>query len=65
MILLLLGLTRPMNTYRIDKEMLLLAALRAALFVLTFISRELPLNDNERLAVVERLQAALLGPVEA
>jgi hypothetical protein len=54
-----------MNTYRIGKEMLLLAALRAPLFVLTFISRELPLNDNERLAVVERLQAALLGPVEA
>ena len=65
MILLLLGLTQPMNACRIGRDMLLLAALRAALFVLTFISRELPLTDHERLAVVERLQAALLGPAQA
>lgn len=54
-----------MNIYRLGKEMLLLAALRAALFVLTCVSRELPLSDHERLAVIERLQAALLGPAEA
>ena len=53
-----------MSAYRIGKDVLLLAGLRAAMLVLTLIGRELPLTRAERQAVVERVQAALLAPAE-
>jgi len=50
-----------MDLYKTAKEMALMAALRAAIALITFIGAQLSLSDAERRAVLDRLQAALLG----
>lgn len=51
-----------MELYATGKEMLLMAALRAAITLLTFIGRSLDLTEAERRAVLGRVETALLGP---
>lgn len=50
-----------MNRYMIVKEMVLLAALRAAIAALALVGRELGLSRGERQAVVERVRDALVA----
>lgn len=50
-----------MDLYKTAKEMALMAALRAAIALLSFIGSQLALSDAERRAVLDRLEAALLG----
>ena len=50
-----------MELYTIGKEMLLMAALRAAITLLTFIGRGLDLTEAERRAVLGRVEVALLA----
>jgi len=51
-----------MELYATGKEMLLMAALRAAITLLTFIGRGLDLTEAERRAVLGRVEVALLAP---
>ncbi len=50
-----------MELYATGKEMLLMAALRAAITLLTFIGRGLDLTEAERRAVLGRVEVALLA----
>jgi hypothetical protein len=50
-----------MELYATGKEMLLMAALRAAITLLTLIGRGLDLTEAERRAVLGRMEVALLG----
>ena len=50
-----------MDLFQTAKEMALMAALRAAIALLTLIGRELALSEVERRALLDRLAAALLG----
>ncbi|MFZ1429818.1 MAG: hypothetical protein WAS21_23995 [Geminicoccaceae bacterium] len=51
-----------MELYATGKEMLLMAALRAAITLLTFIGRGLDLTEAERRAVLGRVEVAPLAP---
>jgi hypothetical protein len=50
-----------MELLKTAKEMALMAALRAAITLLSLIGRELALSEAERRALLDRLEAALLG----
>lgn len=47
------------------KDMLMLAGLRAAIAVLALIGKQLSLNDNERRAILARIETSLLGEAAA
>lgn len=50
-----------MNVYRMGKEMALLAALRATVYAMGVIGRQLALNDAEREVVATRVKAAMFS----